>query len=348
MRVLAAILLLTAAGAAHAQLVSCSDAVAGQPYAACTHLGSSMTAPPAGLELFCGGGAVGGASTLGTTLASCVSTQWLADSSMQTYSWVWTLQGWQRHGSLSFPSSPPNPPGTPTVTGDALVSWTPPLLNADGSALTDLSGYKIYFGVDSAALSQSTSVAASASSYQFNGLTPGTWYFAVSSLSAKGGEGIQSNVASKAIDDTGSPPPQVCPSVPSALARTQSCPAGTIGSYQQMQGYLAAPYPTCWTPSGSWLPASAPAGACATPPPVWRVAPNGTSATRPVYEAVLPVSGSALVRGNQEGAIATGKPCGAEVFNTGSSYRSIADADAKLASPTYVGRQHVAVCVAAP
>src|SRR6185312_863776 len=139
MRSLFALCILLVAVAARAQLVTCSDGVTGQPYAACTHLGSSTTVPPTGLELFCSGGAVGGASTLGTTLASCVSTQWLADSSMQTYSWVWTLQGWQRHGSLSFPSSPPNPPGTPTVTGDALVSWTPPLLNADGTTLTDLS-----------------------------------------------------------------------------------------------------------------------------------------------------------------------------------------------------------------
>jgi hypothetical protein len=68
-----------------------------------------------------------------------------------------------------------------------------------------------------------------------------------------------------------------------------------------------------------------------------------------VYEAVLNAAGSALVRGNTEGSIQVGKPCGAEVFKISTnSYRAIAESDASLASPTYKGRKHVAICVLAP
>lgn len=83
-----------------------------------------------------------------------------------------------------------------------------------------------------------------------------------------------------------------------------------------------------------------------SPAPVWVVAPNGTSTTRPIYEAVLPLTGTGLVRGNQDGTIAVGKPCAAELFKQSTnSYREIVNTDAKLASPTYATRQHVAVCV---
>lgn len=69
-----------------------------------------------------------------------------------------------------------------------------------------------------------------------------------------------------------------------------------------------------------------------------------TSATQ-VYEAVLPLTGSILVRGNPEGSIALGKPCGAQVFLlAGVSYRAITQSDAALGSPTYLDRQHVAAC----
>jgi hypothetical protein len=65
-----------------------------------------------------------------------------------------------------------------------------------------------------------------------------------------------------------------------------------------------------------------------------------------VYEAVLPLTGTTLVRGNADGKIAVGKPCGSQVFVEGTtSYRSVANSDVQLNSPTYASRNHVAVCV---
>jgi hypothetical protein len=83
-------------------------------------------------------------------------------------------------------------------------------------------------------------------------------------------------------------------------------------------------------------------------PPVaasWLVAPSGSSSTRTVYEAVLPSAGTALVRGNSEGTISVGRTCGAEVFKIGTdSYRDVIEGEVTLASPSYGGRRHVAVC----
>jgi hypothetical protein len=82
------------------------------------------------------------------------------------------------------------------------------------------------------------------------------------------------------------------------------------------------------------------------PPQAWVTAPNGTNATRSIYEAVLSTAGSTLKRGNVEGSIAVGRACGNEVFVlNGNSYRDITESEATLASPTYGGRRHVALCV---
>jgi len=88
-------------------------------------------------------------------------------------------------------------------------------------------------------------------------------------------------------------------------------------------------------------------GGTTTPPPTtsWMVARNGTASTRTVYEAVLPSAGTTMVRGNTEGSIAVGRTCGNEVFKQGTdSYREVTEGEVTLASPSYTGRKHVAVC----
>lgn len=72
----------------------------------------------------------------------------------------------------------------------------------------------------------------------------------------------QVSVVVKVITD-----PTPCPPQPATQTRTQACPAGTTGSWSQTSTYVAAPPPACWV-AGPWTPATAPAGACVTPPPV--------------------------------------------------------------------------------
>jgi hypothetical protein len=89
---------------------------------------------------------------------------------------------------------------TPVTAGSATVSWVAPMLNTDGSTLTDLAGFRIYFGTNSASLAYMVNVTnAQATSYVVSGLTSGTWYFAVTSYSSDGSESSRSAVASKTI-----------------------------------------------------------------------------------------------------------------------------------------------------
>jgi hypothetical protein len=80
------------------------------------------------------------------------------------------------------------------------LSWTPPTENTDGTPLTNLSGYKIYYGTSAAALTNSITVStAGVSMHVVEDLTPATWYFAITAMTASGEESNFSNVAYKKI-----------------------------------------------------------------------------------------------------------------------------------------------------
>lgn len=101
--------------------------------------------------------------------------------------------------SITVSGTPPVT--TPATTGSATVSWVAPTQNSDGSPLTNLAGYNIYYGTDSSALTQTIQVtSASALSYVVTGLATGTtWYFAVTSYTASGQESVRSTLSSKTI-----------------------------------------------------------------------------------------------------------------------------------------------------
>jgi hypothetical protein len=66
------------------------------------------------------------------------------------------------------------------------LNWSAPRLNTDGSALTDLSGYRVYYGSAPRQYSNSVRVGASATSAVIDGLVTGTWYFAIKSINTDG------------------------------------------------------------------------------------------------------------------------------------------------------------------
>jgi hypothetical protein len=93
---------------------------------------------------------------------------------------------------------------TVTVTagnnGTATLTWVPPTQNTDGTPVTTLSGYHIYYGTSASALTQSIVISsASTTSYEITGLSSGTWYFAVAADATDGTESAPSNVGSKTI-----------------------------------------------------------------------------------------------------------------------------------------------------
>ena len=67
------------------------------------------------------------------------------------------------------------------ATGTVTLSWTAPLENEDGTALTDLSAYTIYYGQESGDYDRTVSIDnPGMTTYVVENLTAGTWYFVAS------------------------------------------------------------------------------------------------------------------------------------------------------------------------
>ena len=106
----------------------------------------------------------------------------------------------------STPSSHADGPGRssplPTAsTGNATLSWSAPSENSDGSALTDLGGFKIYYG---GALTQLTNTITLTNpgllTYVVAELPIGTtYYFAVTAVTTTGVESTRSDIVSATI-----------------------------------------------------------------------------------------------------------------------------------------------------
>jgi hypothetical protein len=92
--------------------------------------------------------------------------------------------------------SNPNPGGGNT-TGTATLSWNAPTTNTDGTPLTDLAGYKVYYGTKSRTYTNST-VIGKVTTYTIN-LASGTYYFTVTAYDSTGLESTFSNEAAKTI-----------------------------------------------------------------------------------------------------------------------------------------------------
>ena len=88
----------------------------------------------------------------------------------------------------------------PTGNGVATLSWEAPTTTTTGETLTNLAGYKIYYGVDENDLSESVSLnSVGVETYVIENLGAGTWYFAIKAVTAAGAESSLSNIVSKTI-----------------------------------------------------------------------------------------------------------------------------------------------------
>lgn len=84
--------------------------------------------------------------------------------------------------------------------GAATVSWTAPTLRSDGTALTNLAGYRIHYGNSANDLREWLAIDnAGINTYVIGGLPPGTWYFGVVAVDSLGRSSSISTVASKTI-----------------------------------------------------------------------------------------------------------------------------------------------------
>lgn len=96
-------------------------------------------------------------------------------------------------------STVPTTPTTPAV-GTASLTWGPPTLKTDGSALNDLAGYWIYYGQSPNVLSQTIQVPnAGATAYAVPNLSTGAWYFGIRAYNTSGATSDLSNIVSKTV-----------------------------------------------------------------------------------------------------------------------------------------------------
>jgi hypothetical protein len=84
--------------------------------------------------------------------------------------------------------------------GSASLSWVAPTTRTDGTALTDLAGYKIYYGRMSGTYDYTIEVDnPGVLTYVVEGLVSGEWYFALSAYDASDIESTRSNEVTRKI-----------------------------------------------------------------------------------------------------------------------------------------------------
>jgi hypothetical protein len=89
---------------------------------------------------------------------------------------------------------------TGTGSGAATLSWTPPTRNTNGSTLTNLAGYRIYYGTSASNLSRTVQVSgAGMTRYVISDLSAATWYFSIRAYTSTGAESVASNTVSKVV-----------------------------------------------------------------------------------------------------------------------------------------------------
>lgn len=90
--------------------------------------------------------------------------------------------------------------GSPTASGVAELSWTPPVENTDGSVLSNLAGYRVFYGRTPDNLGQEIGIEnPSVSRYTLENLSGGSWYFAVVAVNSEGVASAWSDIATKNV-----------------------------------------------------------------------------------------------------------------------------------------------------
>lgn len=88
----------------------------------------------------------------------------------------------------------------PAMVGSAMLTWEVPTLRMDGSALTNLAGFRVYYGTKSGSYTMKLDLPnAGITGCVVDGLTTGTYYFVTTAYDTSGVESAYSAEASKTI-----------------------------------------------------------------------------------------------------------------------------------------------------
>lgn len=90
------------------------------------------------------------------------------------------------------------------AAGDATLSWSAPTTYTNGSAMSDLAGFRVHYGSSPGSYAQQLDVG-KVTTHKVSNLANGTWYFAVTAYNASGSESAYSSEVSKSVlnDTTG-------------------------------------------------------------------------------------------------------------------------------------------------
>jgi hypothetical protein len=84
--------------------------------------------------------------------------------------------------------------------GTATLDWTSVTQNTNGTSVTNLAGYYVYYGNSAGSMTKTIQIAnPTVTSYVVSNLSSGTWYFGVAAYTSTGAIGQESNVGSKTI-----------------------------------------------------------------------------------------------------------------------------------------------------
>jgi hypothetical protein len=124
-------------------------------------------------------------------LAGCGGDGFDSDGTSAASSASTTSTGSSSGSSTGSGTTTTNPPA---ANGTATLRWSEPTSNTNGTPLTDLAGYRIYYGTDAKNLDGTIALnGAQDTSYKMS-LATGTWYFAIKSVTENGAESAMSDV----------------------------------------------------------------------------------------------------------------------------------------------------------
>jgi hypothetical protein len=86
-----------------------------------------------------------------------------------------------------------------TASGSTTLQWMPPTTYTDGSSLNSPS-YRVYYGTAQGSYPNVRTVPAGVTAFVVDQLTPGTYYFVMTSVDSRGVESVYSNTASKVVN----------------------------------------------------------------------------------------------------------------------------------------------------
>lgn len=94
----------------------------------------------------------------------------------------------------------PTTTGASLPTGAVTISWTPPTENTNGSVLTNLAGYHLYYGTTRTSLNHEIKITnPGLAAYVVSGLSAATWYFALTAVNTAGSESPRTAVQSHLV-----------------------------------------------------------------------------------------------------------------------------------------------------